>query len=178
MGCKKGALIEEISIKTELGQKIIDDSVILDEEQQICIAHLPFLENPDLTLVDNIDSCRKVYDKVVKNLAKSSADREGVLEAERKLQNLGYVEWLENLSEDDQKMIANAAVRYTIPWRVVYNDSVTTPVRPVFDGSMKPKEGKALNEILAKGANNMNFLIEVLIRWFVKRYAYHTDIME
>ena len=176
MGCKRGALVEETSIKIEQGQKLIDNSVVLDPEKNVCVAHLPFLQDPDLTLVDNVSSARKVYDKVVRTLAKNSSDRNEVLEAEGKLQKLGYVDWLENLSEDDQKIILDAPVRYTLPWRVVYSDSISTAVRPVFDGTMQPSEGSAINDILAKGANNMNNLVEILLRWFVKKFAYHTDI--
>ena len=89
------------------------------------------MENPDLKLVPNMKSARKVYNGVVKALAKSSKDKEDVLEAERKLQNLAFVDWLENLSKDDQNSILNGAVQYYIPWRVVWSDSVSTPVRPV-----------------------------------------------
>ncbi len=112
MGCKKGALVEETSIKIEQGQKLIDNSVVLDPEKNVCVAHLPFLQDPDLTLVDNVSSARKVYDKVVRTLDKNPSDRNEVLEAEGKLQKLGYVDWLENLPEDDQKMILDAPVRY------------------------------------------------------------------
>ena len=85
-----------------------------------------------------------------------------MLEAERKLQNLGFVDWLENLSKDDQNSILNGAVQYYIPWRVVSSDSVSTPVKPVFGASMRPPGGCSLNDILPKGSNNMNKLIEII----------------
>ena len=134
----KGPLIEEISIREEYEQSLINKSVLLKEDEKMCVAHLPFLGNPDLKLVSNMKSARKVYNGVVKALAKSSKDKEDVLEAERKLQNLGFVDWLENLSKDDQNSILNGAVQYYIPWRVVWSDSVSIPVRPVFDASMRP----------------------------------------
>ena len=56
------------------------------------------MDNPDLKLVSNMKSARKVYNGVVKALAKSSKDKEDVLKGERKLQNLGLVYWLENLT--------------------------------------------------------------------------------
>ena len=99
-----------------------------------------------------------------------------MLEAERKLQNLGFVDWLENLSKDDQNLILNGTVQYYIPWRVVWSNSVSTPVRPVFDASMRPPGGCSLNDILPKGCNNMNNLMEIIIRWFIKPFGYHTDI--
>ena len=146
--------------------------MVLKEDEKMCVAHLPFLENSDLKLVSNMKSARKVYNGVVKALAKSSKDKEDVLEAERKLQSLGFVDWLENLSKDDQNSILNGAVQYYIPWRVVWS----TPVRPVFDASMRPPGGCSLNDILPKGSNNMNKLIEIITRWFIKPFGYHTDI--
>ena len=142
----------------------------------MCVAYLPFLENPDLKLVSNMKSARKVYNGVVKALAKSSKDKEDVLEAERKLQNSGFVDWLENLSKDYQNSILTGAVQYYIQWRVVWSDSVSTPVKPVVDASMRPPGGCSLNDILPKGSNNMNKLIEIITRWFIKPFGYHTDV--
>ena len=173
--CKKGSLIEEVSIREEYEQSLIDKSVVLSEKERLCIAHLLFLDDPDLKLVPNMKSARKVYNGVVKALAKSPKDKADVLEAERKLQNLGFVDWLENLSKDDHNLIMNGPVQYYIPWRVVWSNSVSTPVRPVFDASMRPPNGCNLNDILPKGSNNMNNLMEVIIRWFIKAYGYHTD---
>ena len=108
---------------------------------------MPFLDNLDLKLVSNMKSARKVYTGVVKALAKSSKDKEDVLQAECKLQNLGFVDWLENLSKDDQNLILNGTVQYYIPWRLVWSNSVSTPVRPVFDASMHPPGGCSLNDM-------------------------------
>ena len=132
------------------------------------------MDNPDLKLASNMKSARKVYNGVVKSLAKSSKDKADVLEAERKLQNLGFVDWLENLSNDDQNLILNGPVQYYILWRVVWSNSVSTPVRPVFDASMRPPNGCSLNDILHKGSNNMNNLMELIIRWFIKPFGYHS----
>ena len=174
--CKKGALVEEISIRDEYEQSLIDDSVTLNTEKNVCTAVLPFTEDPDLKLINNMGSAKKVFDSVVKKLAKNDVDRKAVIEAEEKLQRLGFVDWVENLSDDDQKLIYEAPVQYYIPWRVVWSDSLSTPVRPVFDASMRPSSGNSLNEILAKGTNNMNNLQQIIIRWLGKPFAYHADV--
>ena len=174
--CKRGPIVEEISLKTEYEQHLIDNSVYLDTEQNVCIAHLPFLEDPDMRLENNLKTARKVYDGVVKRLNKSRKDLKDVLEAEGKLQDLGFVEWLDNLPIVDQRMIMDARVRYVIPWRAVWSHSITTPCRPVFDGTMDSAEAPGINKILAKGSNNMNSILEILLRWFIKAYVYHTDI--
>ena len=74
-------------------------------------------------------------------------------------------------------MIVDAAVKYFIPWLVVYNEnSVSTPCRLVFDASCCPRGGCSLNSLLAKGTNNMNRLINILISWSGHKFAFHADI--
>ena len=53
---------------------------------------------------------------------------------------------------------------------------MSTPVRPVFDARMRMAGGCSLNDILPKGSNNMNNLVQILIRWSVKPFAFHSDI--
>ena len=124
-------------------------------------------ENKKLTL--------KIYNSQVKRLNRSDKDRIDVLEAEKKLQDLGYVDWLHNLDKDDQEMIQNNLMHF-IAWQIVWNQSVTTPIRPVFNASLKTPSGYSLNDILAKGTNNMNSFIEILLRWQIKIFGYHTDV--
>ena len=38
--------------------------------------------------------------------------------------------------------------------------------------------GCSLNDILAKGTNNMNRLVEILIRWTIRKQGFHTDIQK
>ena len=94
------------------------------------------------------------------------------------MQGFGYVDCLENLDEEDQDMILKAPVKYYIPWRITWKESVSTPVRPVFDASSRTSSGCSLNDILPKGTNNMNNLVQIMIRWFIKSWAYHTDISQ
>ena len=47
---------------------------------------------------------------------------------------------------------------------------------PFFDGSCPTNTGFSLNDVLAKGKNTMNKLLEVVIRWLIRRCAYHTDL--
>ena len=109
-------------------------------------------------------------------MSKSEQDRKDALEAEQKLQDLGFVKWVDVLSENDQKMILNRPVRYVIPWLIAYSKSVTTPSRPVFNASAVTPSGYSLNDILPKGTNNMNNLVEILLRWGIKTFGYHTDV--
>ena len=60
-----------------------------------------------------------------------------------------------------------------IVWK---NNSVSTPYRLVFDASQISSTGYSLSDILAKGRNNLNKLVEIVIRWFIHKVAFHTDI--
>ena len=66
-----------------------------------------------------------------------------------------------------------------IPWRVVWNpNSISTLCRLVFDASMRTNREYSLNDLLAKGRNNMNKLVQIAIRWTTHLFAYHTDIQK
>ena len=52
----------------------------------------------------------------------------------------------------------------------VYKDSATTPLRVVFDGSMKTTSGVSLNDQLLIGPTEYSLLIDILIRF--RRYPY------
>ena len=119
----------------------------------------------------------KIHRNQVTNLNKRKKDKEDVLKAEKKLQDLGFVEYVENLTIEEQNKLFSSTLLYFLPWRAVWNgNSVSTPCRPVFDASHPTSTGISLNDILAKGRNNMNKLLEVVIRWMIRRCAYHTDL--
>ena len=178
LDCKSASRVEEISLKEEAEQDLINRSVQVDvEEKHEAVAELPFTADPKLRLSPtNYSISRKVYNSVVKALSKDSKAKEDTIKAENKLHRLGYVEWLHNLSEEDQEMIKKASVKYFLPWRVTWSKSLSTPARPVFDASQGGPNGCSLNDILPKGSNNMNNLVQILIRWIVDIWAFHTDI--
>ena len=95
------------------------------------------------------------------------------------MQQLGFVDVLEDLTVEQQQKIKNSELQYFIPWRAVWNQNpLSTPCRLVFDASQATGSGYSLNSILAKGRNNMNKLVQILIRCMVYRYVYHTDIQK
>ena len=167
--CKKASRVEEISIVEEVEQDLIDKSVTVDLDNRCSSAVLPFTADPDTRLVTNKNSTLKVYNSQVRRLSKSKNDLQDALDAERKLQDLGYVDWLQNLDRETQDMILGAPVMHFIAWHIVRSGgSVTTPVRPVFNASAKTPSGYSLNDLLPKGTNNMNNLVEIMIRWSIK----------
>ena len=175
--CKKSLRIDVVSIQEEIESEIIEQCVTVDIEKGESVSKLPFVVNPDTRLKPNDKMARKVYESQVRKLNKKPEDKESAILFEPKLQDLGFVDYVHNLTAEQQGMILNAPSRYVIPWRTVWNEnSVSTPSRMVFDGSQSTQDGCSLNSLLAKGVNNMNSLIAILIRWVVHKYVYHTDI--
>ena len=174
--CKRSSRVDSISIDEEIQQDVINRCVKIDFEKGEASHELPFMTEPDGKLSSTDQMSKKIYHSQVKALSNKSDKREAVLESEAKLQRLGYVDWFDNLPDDVKDMIRQN-FRYFIPWRVVMNEnSLSTPCRLVFDASCAPKGGCSLNMLLAKGTNNMNKLIVILIRWFIQLIGFHTDI--
>eukprot|EP00794_Sanderia_malayensis_P020954 gene20954-biopygen15460 len=175
--CKNSTKIEAISIKEEMEQSIINSSVTIDVEKQVITAYLPFIDNPALKLSPNKAIAIKTYYQQLRKLDKNPSDKADIIASEAKLQQLGFVDYVHNLSEETQLSLQNNVIQNFIPWRAVWKvTSLSTPCRVVFDASLPTPSGYSLNDILAKGSNNLNKLQEVLIRWSIHKIGIHTDI--
>ena len=177
--CLKGPVNEEMSIESEAQQSLLEDCVNVDIQLGITMARLPFIADPDTHLVQNENVALKVFNTQIKILSTRPEDKKSVLNFEQSLQDMGYVDYLSNLSESERDMIIQHEVKNFIPWRPVWkSDSTTTPCRLAFDASMSAKGGTSLNSILAKGCNSLNNLQGIAIRWMVHHHAFHTDIQK
>ena len=177
--CKHHDEYESISIKEEIEQNLINSSATVDTVTSTTTAFLPFIENPLHRLANNKDRAMKTYNQQLRKLnhPSNAQDKQDILNSEKKLQQLGFVEYLSNLPPDVQSMLKNNQIQHFIPWRAVWKgNSVSTPCRVAFDASQSTSSGYSLNELLAKGGNNLNKLQEIIIRWSMRRIAVHTDI--
>ena len=175
--CKKGEKIEMISTKEEVEQVAIEKSVKVDFQTKSTTAFLPFMEDPVKTLAPNKSKALMVYKSQVKKLNNDPPSKADVIAAEAQLQQLGFVDYVRNLTDEQRRKLFQSALRYFIPWRAVWNaNSISTPCRPVFDASMPTSTGKSLNQIIAKGKNTMNKLVEIMIRFFIRKVGMHCDI--
>ena len=74
-------------------------------------------------------------------------------------------------------MLTKNPVQNFLHWRAVWNgNSISTPCRFAFDASQPTASGTSLNNILAKGKNDMNKLVEIVIRWSTHKIGFHTDV--
>ena len=175
--CKSGEKIEIDSIEAEVQQDIINKSVQVDLTAKVTTATLPFIEDPVSALKPNREVAMKVYQCQVRKLSKDPQSKSDVIASEKAMQQLGFVDYVKNLTEDQRNRLFGAALNYFIPWRAVWNtNSISTPCRVVFDATMPTKSGKGLNSVLAKGRNTMNRLVEIVLRWFTRRIGFHTDV--
>ena len=177
--CKHHDEYESISIKEETEQNLINSSVSINTETHTTTASLPFIANPLQRLANNKDRALKTYHQQLKKLNKpeNAQDKLDILDSEMKLQQLGFVEYLKNLPPENQTSLMNHQIQHYIPWRAVWKtNSVSTPCRIVYDASQSTSSGYSLNDLLAKGRNNLNRLQEIVIRWTMRRVAIHTDI--
>ena len=166
---------ELLSIKEEVEQDCIERSVKL--ENGTAIAQLPFIHDAKVKLQPNHHKALKVFNQQIKKLGRNEKDKEDVIQSEKKLHNLGHVDYVRNLPRDVQLQLTEDQIQNYIPWRAVWKESsLSTPCTMVFDASQPTDSGYSLNDLLAKGRNTMNKLVEVFIRWRSHRIAFHTDV--
>jgi len=177
--CKnqESRITQSSSIHEEVKQHLINESVHVHIENNITTATLPFIKDLKVRLEPYRSKARKVYLQQVNRLNKYEEDKHDVIKSERKLQSLGHVDFVRNLPIKSQKSLQSNDIKNYIPWRAVWKpNSLSTPCRIVFDASQPTGSGHSLNSILAKGSNGMNRLVDIFIRWFSQRVAFHTDI--
>ena len=176
--CKNHERIEALSIREEVEQDLIDRSVTVDINSRETEASLPLMDDPTIKLAPNRHKAEKTYRQQLKALENPN-NKAALTRAEAALQAHGFVEWSKNLPPDVQKFLNEHAVQNFIPWRIAWkSDSVTSPVRPVFDASQPTPSGYSLNSITAKGKNSLNVLIEIFLRWRIHPIAFHNDVQK
>lgn len=177
--CRNGERIESISIREEVEQNLIEESVTIDLARKETVAYLPFVEDPNVKLAPNKNKAMLILSKQMNKLNKNETDKKDVVASERKLQDLGHVDYLENLPPDTQKFLKNHPVQHYIAWLAVWNsNSITTPCRVVFHGSLPTPSSYSLNDLIAKGRNSLNKLVEIFIRWRCFKNVFHTDVQK
>ena len=175
--CKDSEAIESISIKEEVEQDIINKSVTVDIANRTSWANLPLIQDPRTRLANNRNKALCVYYQQLRKLNKVPSDKDDVIKSQAKLQSMGFVDYVKNLPIQQQDTLRNHNIQNFIPWRAVWKgNSISTPCRVVFDASQQTNTGYSLNDIVAKGTNNMNRLVEILIRWTSHQTAFHTDV--
>lgn len=176
--CKNAEVMEASSLREEQEQFLIEDSVTFIPEEKRLVSFLPFISDPSVELKPNRYNAEKVFQSQMKKVQASDDVKNDVLASFNKLADRGYLAPLSSLNENTQKLIKDEKdPGYWIPWRTVYKEnSLSTPVRLVFDASARTPGGLSLNETLAKGQNRLASIHNILQKFRNKPSAFACDI--
>ena len=162
--CKGGAVQEKLSLRQEAEQELVRESIQLDLEKGEATAKLPFIQDPNEKLVDNRSMAKKRLDSIINKYRKEPELKEGIMKAWAKMIEKGHLKFDDQLLPEEKEVISQG-VSYWIPWNVSFKDSLSTPIRPVFDASASTPSGFSLNSIIAKGIPDLVKLLALLLAW-------------
>ena len=175
--CRKGEMVEAVSLQEEVEQALIEKNVWLDENLNVLRCKLPFLKEPATYLTGNYPSAERIFESQMRSITKNPALKEAVIKAHDKLLLKGHVCAVTDLSEEEKVIFDATKGSYTIPWSCVTKlESISTPYRMVFNASHKLRTGESLNSILAKGANRLPQIFSLLVKFSSRRYAFTADV--
>ena len=103
--CEEHVQADMMSVKEEVEQDVINKSVTVDTDRRVTTALLPLMFNPLYKLAPNKDKALRIYNQQVKKLNQKPQEREDVIQSEAKLQSLGHVEFVRNLTSEQQEML-------------------------------------------------------------------------
>ena len=175
--CRKGEALEAISLQEEVEQALIESSVWYDDGEAVLKCKLPFIKDPSTHLVSNATTAEKIFLSQMKAISRNPAMREAVLQAHNKLLLNNFVCKIEDLDEDEKEAFDAAKGEFVVPWSCVSKlESVSTPYRIVFNGSHKTRSGDSLNSTLAKGANRLPQIFQLLVKFASRKFALTADV--
>lgn len=156
-----------------LAEKIFSESVMLKDNQfQV---DLPLKQNLDqLNMGDSFIRALKRFNNLEKRLQKDPELFRGYKNFIDTYISMGHAKYIDIQSYD-----LKAGQVYFLPHHPVINEnSKTTKLRVVFDGSMPTNLGFSLNDMLLNGPNTQNELFNILVLFRLHRYVLFSDIQK
>ena len=177
--CRNSEQVNEVSLKDEKEQFLIDQAVSFDPENKILSSSLPFIQNPDDFLKPNRHVAEGVLTSQLRLTSANENVKNDVIAAHEKLRSRKFVQKLSEMDLETQRLIDvnGSSTKYFIPWRMQWKmASLSSPARMVFDASSATPKGKSLNSILAKGENRLSKLFHVLLKFRSGAEGFTADI--
>ena len=135
-------------VREEVEQDVIHNSVEVNIKKRVTISSFPLMQNSVIKLASNKNKALQIYNQGIQKLDQNLQDKRDVIESEAKVQKLGFVEFVKNVTLKQQQMLKAGGVQNFIPWRAVWNgNSVSTLYYIVFDASQETPSGTSLNDI-------------------------------
>ena len=112
------------------------------------------------------------------------ATRPVILKAFQKLFDNNHAKLLRDLPVEIVENILSKKVNYFIPWRCVFKDSISTPIRPVLDASSNSpfnsdgSGGRSLNDAVMKGRIPDMNLLRMVLRFTIGKYGFTGDLSQ
>ena len=183
--CKNSDFTDKISIREEIEQKQVEDSITFDRENKKIWVSLPKRGEEEFFLSSNRDLALKVYNKMCEKAAKDSSVKAEIVAAVQKLFRTGQAIFLCDVDSFRLEQFMNKKIQHYLPWRCVFKpDSLSTSCRPVFDASTNTKRrpdgtgGRSLNDLLCKGRIKSMNLLRMIIRFSIGKHAFVGDLQQ
>ena len=178
LDCRKGAGHEKLSMKQEAENELIRQSITINKEEGFAVAKLPFIMPPNENLKNNRHIAMKMLDRVLKKYCTDPEKRALVLSGLNKMIEKKHLVYVDDLSKEHRNMLEKSPVSYYIPWNLQFKDSVSTPIRPVFNASSQSPSGLSLNDVIAKGSPDLVRLLSIMLEWQMGSSALCGDISQ
>ena len=142
-----------MSLRQEIENEMVKNSVTLDIESRRLIAKLILPANYRELLGDNRDQCILRLRRQLRKLSKrDETEQMQVKESIGKLIKRGFVSLKQNLSPEEADIVEKHQTDYYLPTAIVFKSgSLSTPSRVCLDASAKSPTGFSLNDLLPKG---------------------------
>ena len=183
--CKNADETEKVSLRQDVEDAMIKESVELDLPNKRIVAALPLRGKEEEFLSGNRDRALCVLNQQCRKFGNKPEDLEAVLKAFKKLFDRGHVIFLKDLDPSVREIFENKPVQHYIPWRVVYNPkSISTPVRPVMDASLRTpvradgSGGRCLNDLVCKGRIQTLNLVRMVLGFCIGLFALSGDLSQ
>ena len=182
--CRNADQNEKISLRQEQEMQLIKESVHLDWDQKKIVCSLPLRGQERDFLATNKSRAMMVLDQQCMKWSNDEVNKPMIIAAFQKLFKTGDTRFIEQLSEEEKAKFLYKEVQYFIPWRVIFQDSATTAVRPVLDASTStPRRddgtgGRCLNDLVAKEKLETLNLLRLAIRFVIGLFAMTGDLSQ
>ena len=182
--CRRSFETERVSLREEAEDQMIWDSVTIDWANKRIICYLPLRGKPEEFLSNNRDIALRTLDQQCYKYSKDIETKEAIIKAFEKLMKNGQMVLWEDLTEEEKKVVDSKGLSHYIVWRIVFKASLSTPARPVFDGSQNTKHradgsaGRCLNDAVVKGRVVTLNLVRMVLRFCVGLFALQGDLKQ
>ena len=149
----------KISRREHEDEYYIDKSIYPDDINNRFVGKLPFTKDPIQHLANNELQARVRLRKTLKGLEGKTEDIEMLKTSFNRLVELGYYQKFDDLSPEMKESINKAPLQLYIAWQAVLKStSISTPCRIVLDASQKTSTKLSINDCLAKGIIDLDFM--------------------